>query len=120
MFPVDVVFRNMVGDNGLESRIVERAHALAKAHGRIEWCRVVVDRPHQHHADGSPYSVRIHVAVPGDDVIVDTHVSAPDIGDRPSVRRADAKGVAYRDLAVVLHEAFDAARRRLRERSRLS
>lgn len=118
MFPVDVVFRNMVSDPKIETNIVERAQALAKVHGRIERCRVVVDRPHQHRQEGSPYAVRIHVAVPGDDVVVETHVPAPEIGDRESVRGSDARKAEHRDLSVVLHDAFDAAKRRLRERAR--
>lgn len=118
MFPVDVVFRNMTHDEGMASDIVERSHSLAKVHSRIERCRVVVDRPHQHRQEGSPYAVRIHVAVPGDDVVVETHIPAPEIGDRDTIRRSDARKADHRDLSVALHEAFDAARRRLRERSK--
>lgn len=118
MFPVDVVFRNMESDPTLETSIVERAQALAKVHRRIERCRIVIDRPHQHRVEGGAYAVRIHCAVPGDDVVIETHIPAPELGDRESIRRRDTRKVAHRDLSVVLHEAFDAARRRLRERAR--
>jgi cold shock CspA family protein len=78
--------------------------------GNAEWldnyvepimsCRVVVDRPHQHHKDGNLYQIRLDVKVPGREV---------------AVTREPGQNVDYRDPDRVIREAFDELRRQLED-----
>jgi ribosome-associated translation inhibitor RaiA len=115
MLPVDVVFRNMRRRAAEESRIRERAEALAQRYKRLERCRVVVEIPHRHHEAGNHYQLRIELAVPGNDIVID-HDSSRRArrADEAAPRKSSETGVARRRLEFAVQDAFEAAERRLR------
>jgi len=115
MLPVDVVFRNMRRRVTGEARIRERAAALAGLYDRIERCRVVVEVPHRHHEAGNHYQVRIELAVPGRDIVIDHDSSrrARQPGEA-APRKSSETAVTHRQLLVAVQDAFDAAERRLK------
>jgi len=72
--------------------------------------------PHHHRRYGRPLHVRIDLSLPGEDVIVN-HAPALDTADpdRSAARKSDERDSRHKDARVTIHEAFDAARRRLED-----
>ncbi|MFZ2102284.1 MAG: HPF/RaiA family ribosome-associated protein [Oricola sp.] len=101
--PVNIAFRNMDGSAELEEHIHRRIAELEKTHPHIVGCNVVVEAPQKKHVTGTEFAVRITLSVPGPDIHVERHVG-----------RSGAK----EDVNLAIHEAFDAARRILKEQKR--
>ncbi len=99
--PVQITFRHMESSAALETRVRELADHLGVFSDRILGCRVVVDSPHRHHHQGKVFNVKVQLALPGEDVVVD-------------MERPDRDG--HEDVYVVLRDAFDAAKRQLQQR----
>jgi ribosome-associated translation inhibitor RaiA len=99
--PVQITFRHMESSPALETRVRELADHLGTFSDRILGCRVVVDSPHRHHHQGKVFNVKVQLALPGEDVVVD-------------MERPDRDG--HEDVYVVLRDAFDAAKRQLQQR----
>ena len=99
--PVQITFRHMETSTAVEARVRELADHLGVFSDRIQSCRVVVDSPHRHHHQGKVFNVKVQLALPGEDVVVD-------------MERPDRDG--HEDVYVVLRDAFDAARRQLQQR----
>lgn len=99
--PVQITFRHMESSPAVETRVRELANHLGVFSDRILGCRVVVDSPHRHQHQGKVFNVKVHVALPGEDVVVD-------------MERPQRDG--HEDVYVVIRDAFDAARRQLQAR----
>jgi len=99
--PVQITFRHMDSSPAVETRVRELANHLGVFSDRILGCRVVVDSPHRHHHQGKVFNVKVQLALPGEDVVVD-------------MERPDRDG--HEDVYVVLRDAFDAAERQLKQR----
>lgn len=95
MLPVDVVFRNMLRSDAAESRIRDKAEALAVLEPRLLQCRVVVDLPHRHHKNGDRFRVRIELSVPGSKRLLIEHGPVADVHQ-------------------AIHGGFETAKRRLK------
>jgi hypothetical protein len=91
----------MESSPAVETRVRELANHLGVFSDRILGCRVVVDSPHRHQHQGKVFNVKVQLALPGGDVVVD-------------MERPDRDG--HEDVYVVLRDAFDAARRQLQSR----
>lgn len=102
--PIEVTFRGMEPSEFVAARARESAEQLLAAAPEIVGCRVVIETPPAHHSHGQPFHVRVHLSVPGDDIIVDR-----DPGRGPQ---------AHDDVYVALADAFHVARRRLEELGR--
>lgn len=96
--PLQVTLRDIAPSEAVESYIRERADKLEAFHPHLMSCRVVVEAPVRHHRKGGPFTVRIDITVPGDEIVIN--------------RKADE------DLYVAIREAFDAVRRRLEDHVR--
>jgi cold shock CspA family protein/ribosome-associated translation inhibitor RaiA len=96
--PLQIAFHNLPHSDGIESAIRDGAEWLDQYYDRIMSCRVVVDRPHRHHKGGNLYHVRIDMKVPGAELVVG---------------REPAEHIEYKDLSIMIHDAFDEARRQL-------
>lgn len=99
--PVKITFRHMESSSAVEARVHELVSHLGVFSDRIQSCRIVVDSPHRHHHQGKVFAVKLHLEVPGEDVVVDM--------ERPNRDGHD-------DVYVVLRDAFDAAKRQLQQR----
>lgn len=115
--PVHVTFRDLANDDALEALIRERAEALHATYDRLLNCRVLIEVPHRHHRSGNRYHVRIELSVPGDTLVV-SHQPSLD----PATRHADGTATKSteldanaRDAGPAVRDAFDVARRRLKD-----
>lgn len=99
--PVQITFRHMESSQAVETRVRELASHLGVFSDRITSCRVVVDSPHRHQHQGKVFNVKVQLALPGEDVVVD-------------MERPQRDG--HEDVYVVLRDAFDAAKRQLQAR----
>ncbi|MEW6279558.1 MAG: HPF/RaiA family ribosome-associated protein [Candidatus Eremiobacterota bacterium] len=95
--PLQVTFHGVDRRADLEALIRDRAAELEKVHQSIVGCRVAVEKPHRHKRTGTAWRVRIDLTVPP--------------------RQELAVTSEHPDLFQVVHEAFDAAARRLRRLS---
>ena len=81
------------------NEVVERNQRMARElealSDRMIGCRVVIDSPHRNQEKGKTYAVKIEMQVPGPDIVVSREPVA--------------------DWRLALNEAFDVARRRLKE-----
>jgi ribosomal subunit interface protein len=101
--PIDVSFRNIEPSPAIEARIREKAAKLERFFDRgISW-KVVVEARHRHQHKGKLYNVRIHLALPGQDLLV---------GHEHKLDHA------HEDVYVAIRDAFDALGRRLQDRVR--
>jgi ribosome-associated translation inhibitor RaiA len=99
--PVQITFRHMETSAAVETRVRELANHLGVFSDKITSCRVVVDSPHRHQHQGKVFNVKVQLALPGEDVVVD-------------MERPQRDG--HEDVYVVLRDAFDAAKRQLQQR----
>jgi ribosomal subunit interface protein len=97
--PLQITFRGMAHSPSIEEAIREKAGKLEHYFDRIMSCRVVVELPARHKSRGKPFTVHLDIKVPGGEIAI-TH-------DHDE------------DLLVALHQAFDAARRKLEDHVRV-
>ena len=69
--PPDISFRNMEPSDAIEADVRDHIAKLEEVYDRITSCKVVVTAPHQEAPTGEPYHVRIYLAVPQHDIVVD-------------------------------------------------
>jgi hypothetical protein len=91
----------MESSMAVETRVRELADHLGVFSDKITSCRVVLDSPHRHSHQGKVFNVKVQLALPGEDVVVD-------------MERPQRDG--HEDVYVVLRDAFDAAKRQLQQR----
>ena len=114
--PLRIILRHVRPTVFVRQDVTDRVEALQKFHPKLAGCRVVVEMPHRHRAAGNRYHVRIELKLPGE-VIVVAHeplVRGAVPADDKLTKAAEADVVA-RYLHVAIHDAFEAARRRLRD-----
>lgn len=122
LIPTQVTFRGLAHDDMLEDDVRERVSWLEQFYAGIVGCRVLVEVPHRHRHDGRHFHVRIDVTVPGGPPIVVSHEPSmhgrlKDIEDEAHHKENEIQSV-HRYASVAVHEAFDAARRRLEDFAR--
>jgi ribosomal subunit interface protein len=96
--PLQVTVRNMSLSDAARTAIQDKAAKLEAIDDQIIGCRVLVELPHKHQQQGELYNVRIDVTIPGAELVI--------------------KREGNEDLYVAIRDAFNAARRRLRDRRR--
>ena len=98
--PLQITFRGIPHSPSIEAAIREKAAKLEHYFDRMISCRVVVEQAAQHKRHGKPFTVHVDIKVPGGGEIAITH-------DHDE------------DLQIALHQAFDAARRKLEDHVRV-
>ncbi len=93
--PLQITTRNISLSEAAEQTIREKADKLNTFCDRITSCRVLVEAPHRHKQQGVLYNVHIDITVPGSEIVV--------------------KKEQNEDLYVSIRDAFDAARRQLKD-----
>ena len=99
---LQITFRGLERSTFIEARVHELAGRLARFADRITHCHVTIELPHRHQRHGLLFDVRIRIGVPGSELVVD---------------REGPNDPAHADVYVALRDAFDAAMRRLEERT---
>jgi cold shock CspA family protein/ribosome-associated translation inhibitor RaiA len=99
-FPLQIAFRNIDPSPAIEARVRTAARKLARFHGRITSCRVVVAAPEKHHHRERLFVVHINLAVPGGAIWIN---------------RGSQLNLAHTDVYVAIRDAFNAAVRRLED-----
>ena len=95
---LQITVRDMDHSPALDEHIREAVAKLEQFFSPITSCRVVAEAPHKHHHQGRQFMVRIDIAVPGKEIVVNHEHSE--------------------DIYVALRDAFDAAKRQLENYSR--
>ena len=101
--PLEISFRDMEHSPAVEAEIREKAAQLDEFCDRITSCKVIVEAPHHHHHKGNLYHVRIRIAVPRKEIVVDREPEAHH---------------AHEDVHVTIRDAFKEARRQLQDYAR--
>lgn len=120
-FPVQITYRGMDSSEALNRLIRDEAAKLGKFFDGIVRCRALIERQSGHHHAGSPFHVRLTVAVPGFELVVggEPSLRVTPFGDEPPrVHKNDETDSVYKDPALTVREAFRRARRRLQEHAR--
>lgn len=90
---VQITLRGISHSDALEARIREKVRKLAQLFPFLTGCRVIAEVPHRHHSQGNQFVVRLDIAMPGSEIVVNRD--------------------HHEDVYVALREAFRAARRQL-------
>ena len=98
MDPVQISYHGLDSSPALSALIEARAAQLARLSDRIRSLRVVIGPPHHHHRHGSEQRVRVELAIPGSDIVV----------DHAWIERGSDE-----DAYAAVRHAFDVARRQL-------
>ncbi|MFM7186027.1 MAG: HPF/RaiA family ribosome-associated protein [Planctomycetota bacterium] len=98
-----VSFDDVPVDSAVRDAAIDEMAELERFCGRITGCHVVVAQPHRHHREGRLWSIRVDLAVPGGEIVVNRH---------------HHRDQAHEDVFVALRDAFAAARRRLEDHAR--
>lgn len=96
--PVEITFKELGHSEAMEARIREWVAKLERVYDRIGRCDVLVETPHRHHRTGRQFHVRVHLTVPGGEIVA-SHDPGPD--------------EAHEDFYVALRDAFTAVKRQL-------
>lgn len=97
--PIAVTYRDVPKTANIDSLIRRKASKLERVCDHIDSCRVAIERPNRSQRTGTEYTVRIDMTVPPGHELV--------------VRRSSHIAGGPDDLHRAVHEAFDAAKRRL-------
>lgn len=103
--PLQIIFHHLAHSDAIEARIREKVKRLEKFFPRIISVRVVVEQAFKRHHQGNLYQVRIDLAVPGEEIIVD---------------RSSRHDPAHEDVYVAIRDSFRAARRQLEDYVRIN
>ena len=102
--PPEIAFRNIEPTEDLKNRILEGISSLEEVYDRITSCRVMVEDTNPGRRNGKLHHVRIDITIPRSELVIN--------------RRPPAHPNSH-DLPQAIGEAFDKARRQLREFKRI-
>jgi ribosome-associated translation inhibitor RaiA/cold shock CspA family protein len=102
--PPEIAFRNIEPTDELKARIQEGIESLEEVYDRIITCRVMVEQTNPGRQSGNLNHVRLDITIPRNELIIN--------------RNPPARPTTY-DLPQAIGEAFDKARRQLREFKRI-
>lgn len=116
-FPLQITFRNFKATPDAELWIRRETAKLGTFYKRIMGCRVAVEQP-RCHVEGSPYHVRITLAVPRGELVVKhepaLRTQARQIGEAEIRKHLETRN-PRKYLRQAIHDAFNAAARRLQD-----
>lgn len=93
--PLQITSRNVSLSDSAEQTIREKAAKLDQFYDNIMGCRVLVESPHNHQQHGNQYNVRLDITVPGLEIVI--------------------KREENEDLNIAIRDAFDAAKRKVKD-----
>jgi len=68
--PLQITSRNFKLFEDVETKIRKEAEKLNKFYDKIIRCQVVVESPHRHSRQGKEFHIKIHLTLPGGDVVI--------------------------------------------------
>ena len=98
--PLQISFRNMDSSDAVEANVREKVEKLDQQFDEILTFRIIIQALHKHHHKGNLYHLRIYITVPDGELVVSR---------RPDMHQA------HEDIYVAVRDAFNAARRQLRD-----
>ena len=101
--PLQITFRNLPHSDAIAFEIKRQFAKLQRFSNRIIRCQVVVEIPYHHHREGNSYHIRIKLTMPGEELVVNQ----------------DASNRSPENAYIAIRDAFNAARRELKEYSML-
>jgi ribosome-associated translation inhibitor RaiA len=101
--PLQITFKDILPSDAVAADIRKRADRLEKYYENILSCRVTLGVDGKHKNQGRLYTARIEISVPDSQIAINRN--NPDHLNE--------------DLYIVLHDAFDAAKRKLEEYARI-
>lgn len=93
--PLDLRFLGLAPSQAIEAAVHARVAHIERMCPDVTAWRVTIDQEHKHQRQGRPFSVRVDVTVPGQEL---------------AITRAHDE-----DVYVALRDAFDAAQRKLED-----
>jgi ribosomal subunit interface protein len=99
-YPVQITFHGLEATDAIKRAVEERAEKLDRFYDKIESCRVVVDSPHKHQQKGRLYQVKVHLVVPGEELVVS---------------RESSEHAPHEDLYLAINDGFKEMTRRLED-----
>lgn len=97
---LQLTYHGMDPSAAVEKAVRDKVNKLEQFSNQISACHVTVDAPHKHHHKGKIYSVLIELHVPDTEIVVS---------------RNPADNHAHEDVYVAIRDAFNGARRQLKE-----
>jgi ribosomal subunit interface protein len=104
MIPLQISFLDFPESDAVWMAVQKRVEKLEHFYDRIVRCEVAVSCPHRHRHTDRLFHVRIHIFLPGSDVVVNRD---------PSLNES------HRDMYVAIRDAFDKAERVLQDKIHL-
>lgn len=102
-YQIHLAFRHMMHSDAVAEQINGRAAELERFFPQIVACHVAIEPSSSRQRKGKIYHLSIRLTVPGREIVVD---------------RDPAEHHAHEDISVAVHDAFDAARRKLQDYGR--
>lgn len=119
--PLQVTFKNMKSFEMVEKWIRKEASKLETFYSPIIACHVIVEIPHRHHKKGTLYHIRIHLTLPGGELVVKREPTLStglrQLGEAESAKHLELDP-AHKNLRQAINDAFKAAGRRLQDYAR--
>lgn len=97
--PLRISYHGMGASPAVAAAIEDRSQKLEQLFDRILSCRVVVEAPHRSQRKGNLFKVKIDVAVPGEELVVNHNHN---------------EDQAHEDVYVVIRDSFDAMERQVK------
>jgi cold shock CspA family protein len=95
--PIEITFRGLPHSEDLEGKVQQHLEHLHSLYRKIHGCHVVIEPDERRHTTGNRYHVRLHVHVPGKELVVGKHPSKE----------------GYDDPHLAVNDAFKAIERQL-------
>ncbi|MFW7377766.1 MAG: HPF/RaiA family ribosome-associated protein [Oligoflexus sp.] len=102
--PLQISFKDVSQSDAIEARVQQKFAKLMNIYPNIVSAYVTIEAPHQHRHQGFLYQVAIRLSLPEGEV---------------NVSRRNPFDETHRDIYVAIRDAFDAAKRQLREYGRI-
>lgn len=103
MIPYQITFLDFPESDAVKAAVEKKIEKIERFSDRIIRCEVTVSCPHRHRHADRLYNVRVHLLIPGDDVVINRHPSEHE---------------EHRDIYVAIRDAFNAATRVLEDQVR--
>ena len=120
-WPLQITYRNVTPSGVIEEWIRDEAEKLDTFYNQILKCRVAIELPHRHHRKGSPYHLRIDLAVPGGEIVVKREPNLAgrvrQLGEAKTRKRIELEA-PHKILRRAIKDAFKAAGRQLQDYAR--